>query len=185
MQISGGPNLVAIGSDPQRMQWLKHHLTTRWPNATVGTAELTPPEAARQLIVSQVPDAVLLQIDFSAESSANSALRQQSAWLAVHPDLYCIVLAEGGDELTAVRTLKYGARDYLPLSRLTRELLFEGVETALACRRAMPAAAGLDPDPETEPAVTVPGYTIMRRIARATSLRCSWPRASGCGAISC
>ena len=165
MQTTGGPNLIAIGSDPLRLQWLKHHVVTRWAEALVLTADVSPPDGARALIDSQDPDAVFLQIDFGAESSANSALRQISAWLTVHPDLYCIVLAENGDELTAVRALKYGARDYLPLLRLTRELLFEGIETAVARRRPAPAAAALVPEAAAGAAVEVPGYTIVRRIA--------------------
>ena len=165
MQTTGGPNLIAIGSDPLRLQWLKHHVVTRWAEALVLTADVSPPDGARALIDSQDPDAVFLQIDFGAESSANSALRQISAWLTVHPDLYCIVLAENGDELTAVRALKYGARDYLPLLRLTRELLFEGIETAVARRRPAPAAAALVPEADAGAAVEVPGYTIVRRIA--------------------
>jgi len=165
MHNTGGPNLIAIGGDTQRLQWLKHHVMTRWAEALVLTADAAPAQDARQLIDSQDPDAVLLQIDFGAESSANSALRQLGSWLAGHPDLYCIVLAENGDELTAVRALKYGARDYLPLLRLTRELLFEAIETAVARRRATHTAASLDTSPESEAPVDVPGYSIVRRIA--------------------
>jgi DNA-binding NarL/FixJ family response regulator len=171
MPTPSGPNLIAVGSDPQRLQWLKQHITTRWTEALVLTAELAPPEPPRQLIASQDPDAVLVQIDFGAESSANSALRQLASWLGTRPELYCIVLAENGDELTAVRALKYGARDYLPLARLTRELLFEALETAIACRRAPEAPAASTASAAAAaartdaPGVQVPGYTIVRRIA--------------------
>ncbi|MFI4890076.1 MAG: serine/threonine-protein kinase [Steroidobacterales bacterium] len=165
MQTSSGPTLVAVGGDPQRLQWLKHHVTSHWADALVTTAEPAPAEEVGHLIDNTGPDAVLLQIDFAAESSANAAMRQIGAWLAQRADLYCIVLADNGDELAAVRAFKYGAKDYLPLARLTRELLFESIEAAIASRRAAIEAAVAARPADAEVLVEVPGYSIVKRIA--------------------
>lgn len=164
MQTTSGPNLVAVGSDPQRLRWLKHHVTTHWADGQVLTAASQAPEDVRTLIDGADPDAVLLQIDFGAESSALVALRQIGTWVALRPDLYCIVLAENGDELTAVRALKYGARDYLPIMRLTRDLLVEGIEAAVSRRRAGVTASPTH-KAQAESRVEVPGYSIVRLVA--------------------
>jgi eukaryotic-like serine/threonine-protein kinase len=164
MQTSSGPTLIAVGGEPQRLLWLKHHVTTQWPDALVSTSEAAPDDELCHQIDVADPDAVFLQIDFGDESSANALLQQMGAWLAQHPELHCIVLAANGDELTAVRALKAGARDYLPAARLTREMLLESVELAVSRRRASVVAARSRAEPAGA-MPEVPGYSIVKRIA--------------------
>jgi hypothetical protein len=53
---------------------------------------------------SAAPDAVILQVDFSNEALASAGLRYlMSQLLRAQPALYCIVLAEHGSEMSAVR----------------------------------------------------------------------------------
>ena len=63
-----------------------------------------------------------------------------------------------------MRALKYGARDYLPIMRLTRDLLIEGIEAAVSRRRASATASPTQPG-QPESHVEVPGYSIVRLIA--------------------
>jgi DNA-binding NarL/FixJ family response regulator len=165
MQTSSGPTLIAVGGDPQRLEWLKHHVTSQWADAQMTTPEVAPEDELRHHIDVADPDAVFVQIDFGAESSANAALRQMGTWLTQHPDLHCIVLAENGDELTAVRAIRSGATDYLPLARLTRALLLESVEMAVQKRRAATLAASSIRSEPAAPLLEVPGYSIVKRIA--------------------
>jgi DNA-binding NarL/FixJ family response regulator len=167
MQTTSGPALIAVGGDPQRLQWLKHHVTSHWADAHVTTTGGGPADEVPHLVDSTDPDAVLLLIDFGAESSANAALRQLSELLAQHADLHCIVLAENGGELTAVRAMKAGARDYIPVAGLTRELLLESVEEAVEKRRAAALAAPAGRAAEQARLVQVPGYSIVRLIANS------------------
>jgi hypothetical protein len=58
-----------------------------------------------------------------------------------------LVVAEGGNELTAVQALRLGAHDYLPRHLLTPERLFESLHRCLVaiappgpCRSQWPAA---------------------------------------------
>jgi serine/threonine-protein kinase PpkA len=86
--------------------------------------------------------------------------------LRLHPGLYCIVLADHGNELAAVQALKAGARDYLPLSGITRELLLAAVAEACSKRRAaVQAARPLLAGGRDGPSIQVPGYTIVKDIA--------------------
>ena len=164
MQTSSGPTLIAVGGDSQRLVWLKHHVTSHWADAQMTTPEAAPEDELRHHIDVADPDVVFVQINFGLESSANTALRQMGGWLTKHPDLHCVVLAENGDEMTAVRAIRSGARDYLPLAKLTRELLLESVEMAIERRRAATHACSARAE-QAGPLLEVPGYSIVKRIA--------------------
>jgi serine/threonine protein kinase len=119
-----------------------------------------------QFVQDRAPDAVVLQIDFSNEAVASAGLNHLTQMLRAQPSLHCIVLAEHGSELTAVRALKCGAKDYLPLARISRDTLLKAVTEAYAKQRAasMAAEALLAPANDT-PSIRVPGYTIVKEIA--------------------
>src|SRR5271154_5686525 len=104
-----GPILLVVGGDTKRLQWLTHHVTSHWPDAQVTTLPAGEPAAVNRLIAERIPDAVILQADFADEASANIALHDLGQMLQVQPLLYGIVLADNGDEMSAVRVLKGGA----------------------------------------------------------------------------
>jgi tRNA A-37 threonylcarbamoyl transferase component Bud32/CheY-like chemotaxis protein len=165
MEDSSAPTVLAMGGDPQRLQWLKLHVTSQWAKARVTTVAADELDALGRLVDAHDLDAVILQIDFGTDSTAGGGLGSLTQLLRSHPDLYCIVLAQNGDELAAVRALKGGARDYLPLACLTREALLEAIDEAYAKRRAAAASTALDPAPGAVPAIDVPGYSIVKLIA--------------------
>ncbi len=166
MADTTGPNLLVVGSDSKRLQWLTHHVTSHWPDAQVTTAPAAQSEALTRLLSERTPDAVLLQADFADEPAAAAALRHMAHMLLTQPTLHCIVLAENGSEMAAVQALKSGARDYLPLARVTRDLLLTAITEAVAKRRAAAEAATSIPPAEAEGSgVEVPGYTILKDIA--------------------
>ena len=113
------PILLVVGGDTKRLQWLTHHVTSHWPNAQVTTVPAPDPAALNQLLTERPPDAVILQADFADEAASAGALQCLTQLLQQRPTLHCIVLAENGNELTAVRAMKAGAKEYLPLTRIT------------------------------------------------------------------
>src|SRR5271163_2028142 len=113
MADPSGPNLLVVGGDSKRLQWLNHHVTSHWPAAQVTTAPAADPASLALFVQERAPDAVLLQIDFDSEGSAGTGLSYMAQMLRAQPTLHCIVLAEHGTELSAVRALKSGAKDYL------------------------------------------------------------------------
>ncbi len=155
-----------VGGDTKRLQWLTHHVTSHWPSAQVTTAPAAEPESLARFVQERAPDAVTLQIDFDNEVLASTGLNHMMQMLRAQPNLHCIVLAEHGSELSAVRALKCGAKDYLPLARITRDALLKAVSEACAKQRAatMAAEALLTPAADA-PSVRVPGYTIVKEIA--------------------
>jgi len=165
MEYPSGPNLLLVGTDTKRLQWLNHHVTSHWPEARVTTLPAGDPAALAHALGAGEPDALMLQIDFSTEESAAAGISSMVELLQQHPALHCIVLAENGGEAAAVRAMKSGARDYLPVARLNRESLLVAVAEARAKRgEAAPAAAPAAAD-DGEPPIAVPGYSIIKEIS--------------------
>ncbi len=166
MSDASGPVLLVVGGDPKRLQWLTHHVTSHWPNAQVTTAPADDPPSLVRFVQEREPDAVILQIDFGHEASASSGLAYLMQMLRAQPALHGIVLAEHGTEMSAVRAMKCGAKDYLPLARITRDSLLKAVSEATDRQRAATFAAEalLTPAMDT-PSIKVPGYSIVKEIS--------------------
>ncbi len=166
MADATGPVLLVVGGDPKRLQWLTHHVTSHWPNAQVTTAPGDDPASLARLVQERAADAVILQIDFGNEGPAGAGLGALQLMLGAQPTLHCIVLAEHGDELSAVRAMRSGAKDYLPLARITRDSLLKAVSEANDGQRAaaLRAETLLAPANDT-PSIKVPGYSIVKEIS--------------------
>jgi tRNA A-37 threonylcarbamoyl transferase component Bud32/ActR/RegA family two-component response regulator len=166
MPDSTGPVLLVVGGDAKRLQWLNHHVTSHWPSAQVTTVPAPDAESLTRFVEERNPDAVILQIDFGNEAQASAGLSHLTQMLRAQPATYCIILAEHGSELSAVRALKCGAKDYLPLARISRDALLKAVGDACAQHQAARTAAEalVTPAPDV-PSIQVPGYTIVKEIA--------------------
>src|SRR5580658_8535380 len=179
-----GPNLMVVGGDSKRLQWLTHHVTSHWPNAQVTTLPAGEPAAVNRLIAERTLDAVILQADFADEPAARIALHDLGQMLQIQPGLYCILLADNGDEMTAVRALKSGAKDYLPLARITRDQLLAAIMEACAKRRAATQAVKVVGPAQAEaPGIEVPGYSILKEIATSNFSQVYLARSRRCRAF--
>jgi hypothetical protein len=166
MADATGPNLLVVGGDTKRLQWLTHHVTSHWPNAQVTTVPAGEPASLSRLVAERSPDAVLLQADFADDAAAAGVLHYMSQVLLNQPSLYCILLAENGSEMSAVRALKSGAKDYLPLTRINREHLLAAITEACSKRRAATQASkALSQSGGEASGVEVPRYSILKEIA--------------------
>ena len=161
-----GPVLLVVSGDAKRLQWLTHHVTSHWPSAQVTTAPAADPGSLAQFVQERNPDAVILQIDFSNEALASAGLTHLTQMLRARPAVHCIVLAEHGSELSAVRALKCGAKDYIPLARITRDSLLNAVTEACSRPRSSAAAEeALITSAADVPSIRVPGYSIVKEVA--------------------
>jgi DNA-binding NarL/FixJ family response regulator len=166
MVDASGPNLLVVGGETKRLQWLTHHVTSHWPNAQVTTVQAEESASVNRLIAERAPDAVLLQVDFADEIEASTILHSMAQMLLARPALYCIVLADNGGEMSAVRALKGGAKDYLPLARINRDHLLAAIAEACAKRRAAAQASKVLSQSDAEiSGIDVPGYSILKEIA--------------------
>jgi DNA-binding NarL/FixJ family response regulator len=160
-----GPILVVVGGETKRLQWLTHHVTSHWPNAQVTTLRAGESAPLSRLISERTPDAVILQADFANDALATTVLNSMGQLLRMQPALYCILLADNGNEMSAVRALKGGAKDYLPLPQITRDHLLTAVGEACAKRRIALQAAAMMANSENSTIIEVPGYSIVKEIA--------------------
>jgi eukaryotic-like serine/threonine-protein kinase len=160
-----GPILVVVGGDTKRLQWLTHHVTSHWPSAQVTTLRAGETAILSRLIAERTPDAVLLQADFGNEALAGTVLNGMAQLLRMQPALHCILLAENGNEMSAVRSFKGGAKDYLALPQITRDQLLTAVGEACAKRRIAAQAAAIMANSENSSIIEVPGYSIVKEIA--------------------
>jgi eukaryotic-like serine/threonine-protein kinase len=166
MADATGPNLLVVGGDTKRLQWLTHHVTSHWPNAEVSTVPAEESAALSRLLVERIPDAVILQADFAAEAAAAGLLLFMKQMLQTQPALHCILLADNGGEVSAVRALKGGAKDYLPLARISRDQLLAAITEAFVKRRMAAQASQAMNQPGVENSgIAVPGYSIAKEIA--------------------
>jgi serine/threonine protein kinase len=165
MPEATGPVLLVVGGDAKRLQWLNHHVTSHWPSAQVTTSPAADASSLARFVQDRAPDAVMLQIDFGSEASADTGLAHLSQMLRAQPGIHCIVLADNGNELSAVRAMKCGAKDYLPLARISRDSLLKAVSEACAKQRSVSMGAELLAPSEEGSAIRVPGYTIVKDIA--------------------
>jgi DNA-binding response OmpR family regulator len=166
MADATGPNLLVVGGDPKRLQWLTHHVTSHWPDAQVTTAPAGESASLNRLLAERPPDALILQADFADEAAASTVLQHMTQMLRAQPALYCIVLADNGGEVAAVRVFKSGAKDYLPLARISRDQLLGAITAAWSKRRAAAQAGNaLSPPNADASGVEVPGYSILKEIA--------------------
>jgi serine/threonine protein kinase len=166
MADATGPNLLVVGGDTKRLQWLTHHVTSHWPNALVTTVPAEESASLSRLIVERTSDAVILQADFGDEAGAAAVLDHMSRMLQTQPSLHCILLAENGGEMSAVRAMKRGAKDYLPLARINRDQLLAAISEAWFKRRAAAQATKAFTQPGADASdIAVPGYSIVKEIA--------------------
>jgi DNA-binding NarL/FixJ family response regulator len=160
-----GPILVVVGGDTKRLQWLTHHVTSHWPNAHVTTLRAGESAPLSRLVSEGPPDAVILQVDFANDALAGIAIDNMTQLLRMQPALHCILLADNGNEMSAVRALKIGAKDYIPLAQITRDNLLKAIGEALAKRRIAAQAAAMMANSENSAIIEVPGYSIVKEIA--------------------
>jgi len=166
MGVASDPVLLVLGSDDKRQQWITHHVTSHWPGAQVTTALAPDSSLPSTFFQDHKVDATILQIDFSSEGTALSGLRVLEQLRNNNPDHYTIVLAVNGSESAAVRALKGGARDYLPLAEITRDALLKGVAEAHGHRRRTSEATSAVRKAAAAPTtVQVPGYSIVKEIS--------------------
>ena len=113
--------ILVVDRDPKYREWLRLHLGILYPEAAVSTLAPEELDAVKGGQEGRPHDALILGADFGSgpeepRPEGLRLLRKLQAGQAAPP---VIVLAERGDELTAVQAIRAGAADYLPKRLLT------------------------------------------------------------------
>ena len=125
--------LLIVERDLRYAEWLRQHLEILCPDATVSLLDMRELLLQSESLTHRDYDLLILCASF-----AGSPEDQQPEGLALLCQLRkradfpaAIVIAEDGDELTAVRAVRAGALDYLPKRLLTPQRLSDAVQLAL------------------------------------------------------
>ncbi|HTV50868.1 MAG TPA: protein kinase [Steroidobacteraceae bacterium] len=164
--------LLIVDRDGRYREWLRHHLGVLAPDGKIQGFDVEGFLRVRESVTRADYDLVLLAAHFGESPEDPNAeglewLRQLRD-LEVFPAL--VAIAEGGNELTAVRALQLGALDYLPKRLLTPERLRTAVRLAL---RRVELRVEEQPLPRESAAAErslrdpIPGYTIRRTIGQS------------------
>src|SRR6188508_2281007 len=155
---------LIVENDTKYAQWLQHAVGAGWPDDSMVIMDWTSFGRVRTAMTVRDYDIVMLALAFDEgieDPTTDSfdwirKLRSQPGF----PEM--IILAEGGSELAAIRTLRLGAADYLPKRLLTPSRLQRSIKLTLraiekeAQRRAERSAQGAA-KPETDKhAVSMP-----------------------------
>ena len=184
--------LLVVDRDSRYAEWLCHHLEALCPDATVTSVTIHGLDRLQETLSDHNCDVLMVAAPFGSSPEDPEALgiellrqlREQSSTPPV------IIVAEEGNELTAVRALQLGAVDYIPKRLMTPERLKTAVKIALRriekrvarrlaalaeeaearARRAAEAQAAADAEAESSPPDPmpapdfIPGYTIRALI---------------------
>jgi len=176
--------LLIVDRDPRYREWLLHHLGALCPEGSISALDAAQFERQMPALSRADYDVLVLVARFG--SSPEDPTSEGLEWLrqlrdrAALPQI--IVVAEDGNELTAVRALQLGAADYLPKRLLTHERLRTTIRLALRraeLRAAEAASARAKEAASARAAETpadgvdrtlrdpLPGYTIRKTIGES------------------
>jgi DNA-binding response OmpR family regulator len=155
---------LIVENDAKYAQWVQHAVSAGWSDDSLVIMDWTSFGRVRTAMTVRDYDIVMLALTFDEgieDPTTDSfdwirKLRSQPGF----PEM--IILAEGGSELAAIRTLRLGAADYLPKRLLTPPRLHRSIKLTLraiekeAQRRAERGAqAAVDPETDKH-AVSMP-----------------------------
>ena len=152
---------LIVEDDNKYAQWLQHSVSSGWPAGSIVIMDWTSFGRVRTAMTVRDYDVVMLAQDLpeGIEDPHDSfdwirKLRSQPGF----PEM--IILATGGSELAAIRTLRLGAADYLPKRLLTPARIQRSIKITLraidkeAQRRAERLALAAKTDDKTSTTLT-------------------------------
>jgi tRNA A-37 threonylcarbamoyl transferase component Bud32/DNA-binding response OmpR family regulator len=124
---------LIVEDDGKYALWLQHAVASGWPADTIVIMDWTSFGRVRTAMTVRDYDIVMLALKFDEgieEPTTDSfdwirKLRSQPGF----PEM--IIVAEGGSELAAIRTLRLGAADYLPKRLITPQRLQRSIKLTL------------------------------------------------------
>jgi DNA-binding response OmpR family regulator/tRNA A-37 threonylcarbamoyl transferase component Bud32 len=124
---------LIVENDTRYAQWVQHAVAAGWPTDSIVVMDWTSFGRVRTAMTIRDYDVVLLSLAFDEGIEEPTTdgfdwirrLRSQPGF----PEM--IILADGGSELAAIRTLRLGAADYLPKRLVTPARLQRSLKLTL------------------------------------------------------
>jgi eukaryotic-like serine/threonine-protein kinase len=169
------PRVLIAGAEREVRTWLRHHIEILWPDAAVEESEPAELEPRAANLTTKSLDLIVLGVEcgdaLEDPATGLEALRLFQGRDGIPP---IVVIASGGNELSAVRAMRLGAADYLPRALLNAQRLATALRLALrAGRRAPPArprpVKGIPRRLEIDPAhLDLPQYAILHKLGESS-----------------
>ena len=170
-----GESITIASPDAQYGAWLQQCLGALRPYATVKYKSADQTQAPPTNNDDADADLRVLHLfcNESADGNGEEDLAAVRKLRAEHNDAAIVVIAESGDELRAIGTLRVGADDYLPRRLVTPARLEDSLRLAQrAAEHRAATARRLRPkdslDDTASVDVVIPGYQILRTLGRST-----------------
>ncbi len=175
--------ILIVDRDAKYREWVRLHLGILYPQATVGTLDPGEEGTLGALATGRSCEALILGADFGMGGGdpEPEGLQQVRLLQASDAAAVLVVLAQGGDELTAVQAIRAGATDYLPKRLLTPARLKAALDQALKTVEPAPPpeAATVPAAPEVKVASEAEKAPAKRTRQRGPSLSTSHPTIRG------
>jgi DNA-binding response OmpR family regulator len=165
------PRVLITGAERELRTWLRHHIEILWPDATVEELEPAELEARAAGLTTKNLDLIVLGAQ-CGEALEDPAAGLDALRLLLRRDAMppVIVIASGGNELSAVRAIRLGAADYLPRPLLNAQRLATALRLALRTRRrAQPSRARPARTNRIDPShLDLPQYAILHKLGESS-----------------
>jgi DNA-binding NarL/FixJ family response regulator len=169
------PRILIAAAEREVRTWLRHHIEILWPDAVLEETELAELETRAAALTTTTLDLIVLGVECgeALEDAATGLepLRLFQGRDGVPP---IVVIASGGNELTAVRAIRLGAADYLPRGLLNAQRLATALRLALRSGRRAPPARPRPAKPvprrlDIDPAhLDLPQYAILHKLGESS-----------------
>jgi serine/threonine protein kinase len=165
--------LLIIGDERELRLWLHHQVEVLWPDATVEELECIQLETRAPTLRMRELQLILLCVRCDAVADDPASDLEPLRRLLRHHDVPpTVVVASGGNELTAVRAMQIGASDYLPRELISAQRLATALRTAMKAPRPAPPArarSGKSPRRKIDPAhLNLPQYSILHKLGESS-----------------
>jgi serine/threonine protein kinase len=163
------PRVLIVDAERELRVWLRHHVEILWPDGTA--LEMEPAELekahARHSSARNL-DLILLGVNCGGDEDLPSAglepLRRVLRFEEMPP---VVVIAGGGNELTAAHAMRLGAADYLPRRLLNAQRLATSLRLALRKRQRALTLARTPRRAADALQLALPQYSIVRRLGES------------------
>jgi eukaryotic-like serine/threonine-protein kinase len=164
--------LLIIGDERELRLWLHHQVEVLWPDAVVEEMEPAQLEARASSLRMRELQLILLCVKCDPAADEPTADLEPLRRLVRHHDAPpTVVIASGGNELTAVRAIQLGANDYLPRELISGQRLATALRTAMKAPRRSPTRrhSGKSPRRKIDPAhLNLPQYSILHKLGESS-----------------
>jgi DNA-binding response OmpR family regulator len=163
------PNILLVIEERELRDWLRHHIDILWPDAVVSDMLPAQFEARVPALTADEFELVVLSAlcgDALADPGDGLDLLRTAQAARHCPPI--VVIAGGGNELSAVQAIRAGAADYLPRTLINAQRLASALKSALRPPRPAKSARARPPRAPRRNVdssqIDLPQYSLLHKL---------------------